>query len=55
MQADEELYKRLLVEQHMSPFEHQATPFHHGITRSNNFYGWEQLRKQIEYAQPDLT
>lgn len=53
MQADEELYKRLLVEQHMSPFEHQATPFHHAVTRSNNFYGWEQLRKLVEYT--DLT
>lgn len=53
MQADEELYKRLLAEQHMSPFEHQATPFHHAVTRSNNFYGWEQLRKLVEYT--DLT
>lgn len=53
MQADEELYKRLLAEQHMSPFEHQATPFHHEYSRSNNFYGWEQLRKLVEYT--DLT
>ena len=48
MQADEELYKRLLAEQHMSPFEHQAVPYFYADTRSNNFYGWEQLRELID-------
>jgi thymidylate synthase ThyX len=48
MQADEELYKRLLTEQHMSPFEHQARPYFYADSRSNNFYGWEQLRELID-------
>lgn len=48
MQADEELYKRLLVEQHMSPFEHQARSYFYASSRSNNFYGWQQLRELID-------
>ncbi len=50
MQADEELYKRLLAEQHMSPFEHQATPLTAHDTRSNNFYGWRQLREMLDLS-----
>lgn len=33
---------------HMSPFEHQATPLESTDTRSGNFRGWEQYRKQIK-------
>lgn len=50
MQADEELYKRLLVEQHISPFEHQASPSVHHNLASNNLYGWMQYRWFIEHV-----
>lgn len=50
-QADEELYKRLLAEQHMSPFEHQAMSYQHEGWPSANFRGWKQLRELIEYHQ----
>lgn len=48
MQADCDLYKRLLVEQHMSPFEHQATPNSFEWMKSNNFRAWHQHRELIE-------
>lgn len=49
-QKDIELYERLVGSApiHASPAEHQATPASNPITRSGNFVGWIQHRKQIE-------
>ncbi|MGC1380009.1 MAG: FAD-dependent thymidylate synthase [Candidatus Baltobacteraceae bacterium] len=47
IEKDLELYERLKVDRHLSPFEHVATPvgdreFH------ANFRGWRQMRREIE-------
>lgn len=44
--ADLRLAERLLLEGHMSPFEHVATPLP-DLSRVGNFVGWEQLRKSF--------
>jgi thymidylate synthase ThyX len=47
--ADVALYDRLVVDGHMSPLEHVATPIvvDSGQRWSGNFFGWFQYRKQI--------
>lgn len=48
------LADRLLASKHMSPFEHQATPWAEGVYKphlSGNFTGWYQNRKIIEARQ----
>jgi thymidylate synthase ThyX len=55
VEKDKELYQRLLAgldkgngePGHLSPLEHQATPLADPKSRSGNFVGWEQYRKQI--------
>lgn len=44
------LYQGLLDEQHLSPFEHQATPLDNADEWSGNFRGWSQYRKTLEAA-----
>lgn len=52
---DLELYTRLLMNRHLSPFEHIATPMSGWAARddcniwSGNFKGWEQWRKSIPH------
>ena len=43
---DVELCDRLIVNRHLSPTEHVATPLH-SSEFSGNFRGWEQFRKSI--------
>lgn len=44
---DISLYTRLVEGNHMSPFEHVATPMTDGDGWSGNFRGWYQLRKTM--------
>ena len=46
LSKDIQLHDQLLAEKHMSPFEHQATPW--ANTRSANFQGWRQYRYEVE-------
>ena len=48
VEADLELYTRLLTSGHLSPFEHVAQANPHGTA---NFKGWAQLRTRLEFAQ----
>lgn len=48
VEKDFELYERLLVSKHMSPFEHQAQPLASLYVKSGNFAGWMQYRKIID-------
>ncbi len=47
IQKDIELHDRLLMNRHLSPLEHQATPLKDSEERSGNLVGWEQYRKKI--------
>jgi thymidylate synthase ThyX len=44
---DLELYERLLLDRHLSPFEHVARPAHDAAFYGN-FRGWLQMRREIE-------
>jgi len=44
---DLELYERLKLDRHLSPFEHVATPAADGAAHAN-FRGWVQMRAEIE-------
>lgn len=48
IEADIDLYNRLLSMYHMSPFEHIAQKTGDKMVRSGNFVGWIQLRDKIE-------
>ena len=47
IQADFDLYGKLLLSHHMSPFEHVARPLPDPTQWSGNFCGWHQHRKDI--------
>lgn len=47
IEKDIDLHNQLLSSKHMSPFEHQATPYPGG-SFVNNFRGWAQYRKHLE-------
>jgi thymidylate synthase ThyX len=44
---DVDLYQKLVDSGHMSPLEHQATPYGLRTISSGNFRGWQQYRKTI--------
>jgi len=50
---DLELYERLKLDRHLSPFEHVARPAADGAAHAN-FRGWVQMRAEVEnsFAQP---
>lgn len=48
LSADILLAQRLIVDGHMSPLEHVATPQSYPDRFSGNFRGWRQFRKQFE-------
>lgn len=50
-----ELFKTLKAAGHMSPFEHVAFAQQKGFRWSNNFWGWDQYREQIETEETDFT
>jgi thymidylate synthase ThyX len=47
IEKDLELYERLRVDRHLSPFEHVATPARDAGFYAN-FRGWLQMRREIE-------
>lgn len=59
-EADLTLHARLLKPgtvmepQHLSPFEHVATPADDAGHRGGNFYGWKQYRQLIERPIPQM-
>ncbi len=53
IEKDLELYERLSVDRHLSPFEHVATPSPDTELHAN-FRGWIQMRREIE-AAPSLS
>lgn len=46
--ADVELFERLQVAGHWSPFEHVAYASLDARRRSGNFFGWRQLREELD-------
>jgi hypothetical protein len=51
VEKDLELHDRLLVDQHLSPFEHVAMACGEPIS-DGNFTGWRQYRSLIQSAVP---
>jgi thymidylate synthase ThyX len=49
IERDLELFERLRVDRHLSPFEHVATPAPDSAFHAN-FRGWIQMRREIEAA-----
>jgi thymidylate synthase ThyX len=53
VEKDLELYERLKIDRHLSPFEHVATPAADTAFHSN-FRGWLQMRQEIDRSEPGL-
>ncbi|MPY89522.1 MAG: hypothetical protein GEU99_16545 [Luteitalea sp.] len=53
IEKDVDLYERLLVDRHMSPFEHVAVASLEPIP-DGNFVGWKQYRSLVESGQVAL-
>jgi len=49
IEKDLDLYERLKIDRHLSPFEHVATPAPDDAFYAN-FRGWVQMRREIEAA-----
>ena len=47
IEKDLDLCARLMIDRHLSPFEHVATPSEDDGFRAN-FRGWQQMRKEVE-------
>lgn len=60
IEADVALHDRLLKPgevlepQHLSPFEHVATPLEAAQARGGNFFGWRQYRQDIQRPVPSV-